>query len=116
MGRKSETYIKLLNCTRWRALRVKKLTAQPLCERCLERDKYTFATEVHHIRPVDTALDDESKTQLAYDYDNLMSVCHTCHKEIHESLGRKNYASRATIKADSAKAVDKYEQEFFRKK
>ena len=41
-------YIKLINSTRWKKLRMQKLKANPVCEECAKRDVSTLATEVHH--------------------------------------------------------------------
>ena len=67
---------------RWKALRLAKLSDQPLCEVCLSRDKITPAIDVHH---KDSFLNYEGllRLQKAYDYDNLLSVCKECHSELH---------------------------------
>ena len=67
----------------WRDLREQKLFEQPLCERCLSKDKLTAATQVHHIVPFSTGPTEQKMWELFLNYDNLMSVCTQCHHEIH---------------------------------
>lgn len=64
----------------WRNLRALKFANNPLCELCLLKGKVTQTEEVHHIIPFDVNPD------LAYDYDNLMSLCSECHSKIHKTL------------------------------
>lgn len=83
---KDKRYIKLINTTKWRSLRLCKLKDCPLCERCKISDKITLATEVHHITPVESVTTESQMRILMYDHDNLMSVCHNCHVEIHKEM------------------------------
>jgi|WetSurMetagenome_2_1015567.scaffolds.fasta_scaffold323350_3 5-methylcytosine-specific restriction endonuclease McrA len=83
---KDAKYRSLINTSKWRKLRLVKLHEQPLCERCEELGKVTPATEVHHVIPVETAHNDKEMEGLAYNINNLMSVCHSCHKAIHQEL------------------------------
>lgn len=83
---KDANYIKLINTTRWRKLRLVKLHADPLCERCKEKDKHTLAETVHHITPVESVTTIEQMEVLMFDYDNLMSLCYDCHEEIHTEM------------------------------
>lgn len=59
------------------------MKANPLCERCLEMGIVRQMREVHHIIPIDIERPNEG---LIYGWDNLMSVCISCHKEIHVEL------------------------------
>lgn len=79
-------YISLINTTRWRALRADALSARPLCEACLKEGRVTPATEVHHVRPVESVSSYESMRSLAYDPNNLLCLCHACHADIHKGL------------------------------
>ena len=74
---------KWYNNTRWRKLRIQKLQDQPLCEKCLDEEKVTAAVDIHHIISFMSTEDEETKYQLFYDYDNLMSLCKECHQKIH---------------------------------
>ncbi len=83
---KDANYIKLINTARWKRVRLKKLQAQPLCECCQDKNKITPATEVHHVTPVETVTTIEQMKTLMFEYSNLMSVCHECHKNIHAEM------------------------------
>jgi len=83
---KDINYIKLINTTRWRRLRIKKMREQPLCECCQSNDKITPASEIHHVTPVESVTTISQMETLMFDYNNLMSVCHECHKNIHTEM------------------------------
>lgn len=74
---------KLYKTSRWLKLRKMKLAANPLCERCLRAGAFVPASIVHHKIE---AKDDISKF---YDFDNLESICQSCHNKEHFSR-RKN--------------------------
>lgn len=57
------------------------------------------ATEVHHITPILTGADDAAMESLAYNKGNLMSLCHACHKAIHERMGKTKSKNKSLIKA-----------------
>ena len=60
----------------WKKIRDRYIKAHPLCERCLSEGRYTPAVLVHHKKPLaDGGTNEES---------NLMSLCFSCHEEIHE--------------------------------
>ena len=58
---------------RWRDLRRAKLRADPLCEPCKAGGVITPAEHVHHKRPRKT------HHELAFEWENLESVCKPCH-------------------------------------
>ena len=66
---------------RWETIRNQYAIAHPLCEMCLKEGKYTPMTEVHHIVPIDCGGTNS--------WDNLQSLCHSCHEKIHHQLGTK---------------------------
>ena len=73
----------IYNTARWRKMREAKLRDNPLCEIC-ERNGITRMTDdVHHIQSFMSTDNPESRKVLAFDYDNLMSVCDECHSAIH---------------------------------
>ena len=88
---KSEIY----NSREWKELRVAKLRANPLCEQCIKDGEAVgilggyirSATCVHHIVPIETARTKEEMRRLAFDWNNLMSLCKSCHARIHKELG-----------------------------
>ena len=52
----SPEYERWIHSAAWQKLRRTKLAQNPLCEDCLEHDKFVSATEVHHVYPVDNAM------------------------------------------------------------
>lgn len=72
---------KAYNTTEWRKLRETYMKQNPLCEECLKKGKVTPASSVHHI--VSPFKGGECNKVLFLDYQNLQSICHTCHSEIH---------------------------------
>lgn len=81
--KKYEVYKKLINCYRWQMLRKKKFLANPLCEDCLKEGRVTPTEEVHHVTPVERGRDEAEMRRLAYDYNNLRSLCRACHARYH---------------------------------
>lgn len=73
---------------RWRRLRMLKLVANPLCERCLEESRVNIAEDVHHKVSFMSTNDPVRRKYLAYDFDNLQSLCKQCHQKIH-NYGKK---------------------------
>lgn len=61
---------------RWKVLSERKRHEHPLCQRCEEQGIVRVATEVHHVRSI------ESAPWLRLEWTNLMSVCRACHREI----------------------------------
>lgn len=53
------------------------------CQECRKYGKITEATIVHHIKEV------EDYPELAWENDNLESVCMACHNRIHRDKGAK---------------------------
>lgn len=79
---------------RWVNVRKAYYMQHPLCERCLAegRTKETKETEeIHHILPLKQCNGDLNYLlQLAFDSENLMSVCCKCHEEIHAEMRAKH--------------------------
>ena len=61
------------NSSVWRKLRNLKLSRDPLCEYCMEREQIKIASEVDHVIPLKVVW---SKR---LDINNLKSSCHRCH-------------------------------------
>jgi 5-methylcytosine-specific restriction protein A len=74
---------KIYATIRWRKLRMWKLCCNPLCEICVQNGKIVPAEDVHHIVSFMSTADPSKRLALAYDYDNLMSLCKVCHQRIH---------------------------------
>lgn len=65
----------------WRKIRAAYVAANPLCEECLKHNILTPVEEVHHILPI--------KQGGTHSFDNLMSLCHSCHEKIERSIGNR---------------------------
>lgn len=72
------------NTARWKRLRLVKLRNNPLCEVCEKKGITKMADDVHHIQSFMSVDNPEAIKALAFDYDNLMSLCDECHSEIHK--------------------------------
>ena len=85
----------IYNSREWKHLTVLKKRANPLCEQCIKDGEaigipggYVKSVEcVHHIIPIETARTKEEMRRLAFDWNNLMSLCKSCHARIHKELG-----------------------------
>ena len=64
---------RLRSSARWRRLRRLKLARNPLCEECTKHGVVEPATQVDHIVPI------VERRDLAFDMENLHSLCSTCH-------------------------------------
>jgi 5-methylcytosine-specific restriction protein A len=67
--------------TRWLRTRRIKLAMVPYCERCMQDDRLTPATVVHHLQEL------ADHPELAVDLDNLQSLCASCHSKWHAGAG-----------------------------
>lgn len=85
---KTSEYDRLMHSTKWLRLRKRKLTEHPLCEMCEKEGRIAPAEEIHHIHPIEDALFTWQQEALAYDYANLMALCHHCHAKVHKEMGR----------------------------
>jgi 5-methylcytosine-specific restriction protein A len=77
---------KIYNSERWRRLRAWKFACNPLCELCLQENKTVPAEDIHHIISFMSTDDPRQRLFLAYDYNNLMSLCKQCHQKIHNQI------------------------------
>lgn len=63
---------------RWRKLRLVKLHKNPICENPFSiPDHLEAGQEVHHLKPV------RQHPELAFDLQNLQTLCIPCHHRIH---------------------------------
>ncbi len=81
--------MKIYNSQRWRDLRAWKMTNDPLCEECDKKGRVTPTEDVHHEVSFMSTDDPVERNRLAYDYENLMSVCKECHAEKHKPNNKK---------------------------
>lgn len=92
----------------WKELTILKKRANPLCEQCIKDGEaigipggYVKSVEcVHHIIPIETARTKEEMRRLAFDWNNLMSLCKPCHARIHKELG-SNTAKMVRVRAEA---------------
>ena len=118
---KSDIY----NSREWKELRLAKLRAQPLCEKCkadgiaagVPGGWIRAAHCVHHIVPIETATTKEEMRRLALDcgLNGLMSLCDECHHKIHmemKSFTRQVVKERAD--ARQARWVDGITKRFLK--
>lgn len=81
--RKDKEVQAIYNGTTWKRVRKMALVkANGLCERCLDMNEITYADEVHHIKPIKDGGN-------PYKLTNLMCVCRSCHKVLHEEIDNK---------------------------
>ena len=83
---KKREYQDIYQDRRWKRIRDWKIRNNPVCELCESRGRVTPTKEVHHIIPFDRGTTEEEKQNLAFDYDNLESLCEKCHEERHKEL------------------------------
>lgn len=76
---------KIYSSARWRRLRAWKFACDPLCESCLQDGKTVPAEDIHHVVSFMSTDDPSQRIHLAYDFDNLVSLCKKCHQSIHNS-------------------------------
>ncbi|MEH6477101.1 MAG: HNH endonuclease signature motif containing protein [Sneathiella sp.] len=69
MGQHSKIY----GCVKWQKLRDEQLRVEPLCRYCTQMNRTTAADTVDHIEP------HRGDETLAFDPDNLQSLCKPCH-------------------------------------
>lgn len=102
-------YIKLINSARWKKLRIEKLKSNPVCEECAAHGISTLATEVHHIKPVESVAGELAMSRLMFDSNNLQSLCHACHADIHtHAFSHSKQAVQANNKRDTQRFADKF--------
>lgn len=67
---------------RWKRIRSKVLRRDEyICQECKKYGRIKEATQVHHIEHL------EDRPDLAYDLDNLISLCLGCHNKEHPEKG-----------------------------
>ena len=85
---KKQQYQHIYQDRRWKRMRAAKIANNPLCEKCEVEGRVTPTTEVHHKIPFQTGRNTEEVERLAFEWDNLMSVCTSCHKELDNKIRR----------------------------
>ena len=70
----------------WKKIRDKYAASHPYCEECFINGVMVPMEHVHHVIPLE-----EGGTN---DFDNLMSLCKSCHSKIHAKRGDRWHNSR----------------------
>ena len=104
-------YIKMINSNKWKLLRTRKMQSSPICEVCEANGLSTLATEVHHKIPVESVSHELGMKQLMFSYDNLQSLCHSCHSEIHRCAFSH---SKEAIQANNKRATERFANKFLK--
>ncbi|MDO4706948.1 MAG: phage terminase small subunit P27 family [Porphyromonadaceae bacterium] len=94
----------IYNTRRWQTLRLRHLKAQPLCAICLEEGRERTAQHVHHKRTFTEAPTRAERCAIAYDPDNLESLCETCHARLHNTRGAAKARAEGATQPPSAPA------------
>lgn len=68
---------------KWKPIRDAYIASHPLCEDCLAAGVTTVAEDVHHIRSFMEVPEGWQRDALAYDWENLVSLCRACHRKRH---------------------------------
>ena len=71
------------NTNAWRHVRDLKLKQDPYCELCRQRGIIKEGECVHHAIKFFDQFTDELKENLLTDYDNLVTLCKSCHDNVH---------------------------------
>lgn len=74
---------KIYGNPKWRKLRDTQLMAHPLCELCEKQGIIKVGIDVHHIKSFMTGTTLFEQQLLAYNPDNLQTLCKECHQLIH---------------------------------
>ena len=105
----------IYNSREWKELRIQKLRANPLCERCEQQGFVRSAHSVHHITPIETAATMGEMRRLAFNPANLMSLCDECHHKIHEEMRSFDPANvKARAEARQARWADNIVNRFIK--
>ena len=68
--------------SRWKKVREIYIKSHMFCEECMKNGKLVKASLVHHKIPIEFGGE-------KYDFENLMSLCQSCHQKIHRQLGHR---------------------------
>lgn len=106
---KDRLYNKLIQSRKWLELRRRKINNNPLCERCAEIGLIVPVAEIHHKRPCEESMTPQELERLMYDYNNLQSLCHDCHVEVHKQAKSKTkeFVAERREKAN-ARFIERY--------
>ena len=78
----------IYNSKEWQELRIAKLRANPLCEVCESKGYVVSAHCVHHRHPIEDSHSVQEMKHWAFMWENLQSLCDSCHAAIHKAEGK----------------------------
>lgn len=79
----------IYNTPQWKNLSKAFKMANPLCEECLKKGIIKEAQHIHHIQSFMSVDDELRRMELAYDWNNLQSLCVECHQIKHQNNKNK---------------------------
>ena len=65
----------------------------------------TPASEVHHIIPAESAINESEMRRLMFDPHNLRALCHDCHVKTHTVMGRSGREATRKRNREKVEAV-----------
>lgn len=80
----------LYDTKQWKRLRNWYIMQHPLCEIHLKHGISKPAQEVHHARPWALGKTEDEQRELCFSEYNLISVCQSCHKQLHNECNFNN--------------------------
>ena len=109
----SKLYQKIFNSKEWKELRIQKIRANPLCERCLALHGWYVPTQcIHHIQPVETGKTETECWEIATRWTNLQSLCFACHSEIHKA---ERYHDSQTVRDRQATRQETWQDQMLKR-
>lgn len=93
------------NTALWRKMRLAKQMQNPLCEVCEMQGKTVLAEDIHHLISFSKYTGAE-RDAIAYDSNNLISLCKQCHNLIHHG-----YLKGASTKEEIADRIELHNKE-----
>ena len=79
----------IYNSREWKELRIAKLrSTNGLCEECMKEGIVNGANQVHPIHPIEDSHSVQEMRKWAFMWENLQSLCPSCHAAIHKAEGK----------------------------
>lgn len=94
---------------KWKRCRDAYISEHPFCERCMKLGIITAAEHVHHIIELNES--NYKDPMIAFNPDNLESLCFECHKAEHEPKNTGKPATAEGLAFDSDGNLVKYKKE-----
>lgn len=75
----------IYNSSTWRNMRKAKAMENPICQICEMENKVSLTEDVHHLNSF-TEYNGKERDAIAFDYNNLISVCKYHHNLLHHGF------------------------------